>query len=155
VRALVGRFRGKTIRYATVSVVCTALTQVMLFGFVDGLGWSGAISNVVAVCVTSVPGYFGNRAWVWGKRGDHSMSREAAPFWAMNLAGLALSTVFAAIAYAVYDAGWAVSLANMAGFGVLWVAKFLVLDEYLFAMTDTVTDVTSDITSEATTGEST
>jgi putative flippase GtrA len=133
VRAIVGRFRGKALRYVTVSVSCTLITQVLLFAFVDGWGLDGATANVLAVCIASVPGYLGNRAWVWGKRGDHSMSREAIPYWGMNLAGLVLSTVFAAIAYRVHDAGWAVSLANMAGFGTLWVAKFLVLDEYLFA----------------------
>jgi putative flippase GtrA len=133
VRAIVLRFRGKALRFATVSVCCTLLTQALLFVFVDGWGWNGATSNVVAVCIASIPGYLGNRAWVWGKRGDHSVSREALPYWAMNIAGLVLSTIFAAIAYRIYDAGWAVSVANMAGFGTLWVAKFLVLDEYLFA----------------------
>ena len=27
-------------------------------------------------------------------------------------------------------------LANMAGFGVLWIAKFVILDEYLFKSTN-------------------
>ena len=60
------------------------------------------------------------------------MHKEALAFWGMNLAGLALSTLFVVIAGRFTDSHWAVNVANLAGFGVLWVAKFLVLDEYLF-----------------------
>ena len=53
-------------------------------------------------------------------------------FWLANLAGLALSTLFVLLADAVSDSAWLVNAANLAGFGVLWVAKFLFFDEYLF-----------------------
>jgi putative flippase GtrA len=130
--ALRERFRGKGARYLAISVFSTAITQVLIFLFVDGFGWHGAVANVAAVCISSVPSYLLNRRWVWRKVGAHSLSREVAPFWLMNLLGLALSTIFAAIAYHIWGTGLAVSLANMAGFGVLWIAKFLVLDTYLF-----------------------
>lgn len=130
--AIIGRFRGKFLRYASASVFGTVLTQALLFWFVDGLGWTGAVANVVAVTLTCIPAFVLSKRWVWRYHSRAVLHREVTAFWGMNLLGLALSTVFAAIAYALWAAGWAVSLANMAGFGLLWVAKFLVLDEFLF-----------------------
>ena len=131
--AVVARFRGKTVRYLGLSAIGTILTQVQIFLYVQALGWNGALANFVAVSVSTVPGYFLAKYWVWQQRaGQGSARREALPFWVLNLAGLALSTVFAAIADHYSSEWWAISLANLAGFGVLWVAKFLILDEYLF-----------------------
>jgi putative flippase GtrA len=131
---LIGRFRGKALRYLTVSLVATISTQVLLWLFVHA-GWEGAYANVVAVGATCVPAFFVNRAWVWGKFGDHSMGREFAPFWLMTLAGLVLSTVFVVIVDRLTDVSWALNLASIAGFAALWVVKFVVLDEYLFSHT--------------------
>lgn len=130
--AVVARFRGKAFRYVSVSGFGTVITQALIWLFHGRLGWGGAPTNVAAVCISSVPCYWLNRRWVWGKRDRNSLRREVVPFWAMALAGLVLSTIFAAIADAVWHSTLAVSGANIAGFGVLWVAKFLVLDTYLF-----------------------
>ncbi len=54
------------------------------------------------------------------------------PFWGLTFAGLILSTLFVAIASQWSDSTVVVSLANLAGFGVLWVAKFVILDAVLF-----------------------
>jgi putative flippase GtrA len=130
--AILARFRGKALRYMSVSVLGTIAAQLQIVLYVYGFGWPGALANFVAVTVNCVPFYFLTRAWVWNKRDKTSLHREALPFWMLNLAGLVLSTIFAAIADHFFTQGWVVNIANLAGFGVLWIAKFLILDEYLF-----------------------
>jgi putative flippase GtrA len=90
------------------------------------------VANIVAVTISTVPGYFLSKHWVWRHHGSSSVAREALPFWMLNLAGLVLSTIFAYFADRLFEQGWVVNVANIAGFGVLWVAKFFILDEYLF-----------------------
>ena len=125
--------RARLARFAGVSAVSTVSTQACLFTLVDGLNVNGASANVVTVSVTSVMSYGLNRAWVWGHRDAHSFRTEVLPYWGMVFAGLVVSTVLASLAYRfLAAAGWAVSLANLAGFGLLWGLKFLVLDGYVF-----------------------
>ena len=123
---------GKLVRFAGVSLLGTLITQILLFVLVDGFGWAGVPANVVAVVVSTVPAYFLNRAWVWGHEGQHSLHRQVLPYWGLSLAGLLISTFFAWLAYRAVHRGWAVSLANLGGFGLLWVVKYRVLDRYLF-----------------------
>ena len=130
--ALLERFRGKALRFMSVSVIGTVLTQVQLVLYVNILDWNPGVANVVAVTLTCIPGYFLVKFWVWRHKDRSALHREAVAFWGMNLAGLALSTLFVVLADRITDAPWAVNVANLAGFGVLWVAKFIVLDEYLF-----------------------
>jgi Ni/Fe-hydrogenase subunit HybB-like protein len=73
-----------------------------------------------------------NRAWVWGKSGKNHFWREVVPFWALALLGLAFSTLLVAIASDWNNATWVVSAANLVAFGILWVAKYLLLDALLF-----------------------
>jgi putative flippase GtrA len=135
--AIIERFRGKFLRFVTVSVVGTVITWGQLLFYVGSLGWSGAVANVVAVTVASVPAFFLSKHWVWQHDSRSSVHREATAFWGMNLAGLVLSTLFVAVAYAIWPSALTVVGANLAGFGMLWLAKFLVLDEYLFRGKDT------------------
>lgn len=121
-------------RYGAVSAIGVLVTQVTLLLCVIALGMASASANVVAVTTGAVPSYLINRAWVWQRRDSHSLGREVLPFWAMALAGLALSTFTVAWADRQFDgAPLALSLANISAFGVLWSAKFVVLDKVLFA----------------------
>jgi putative flippase GtrA len=135
--AVLGRFRGKALRYLVVSAVFTVITQVVLLVLIGELDWSFAPANFVAVFVTMFPSYLINRHWVWGRRGQHSWAREVVPFWAMTIAGLVLSTLFAAVANVFTEAKWVASLANLGAFGILWMVKFVVIDEYVFAAGET------------------
>jgi len=119
-------------RFAGVSLLATAATQALLFLFVDGIGWPGGPANLTAVACVCGPSYLVNRRWVWNRRAAHSLSRELLPYWAMVAAAAALSTAFASIAYRIEPTGWAVSLADMSAFLLLWGIRFLVLDAYLF-----------------------
>ena len=121
------------IKYSMVSVVGVLITQVLLFLFVDVLDYEPAWSNVAAVMITAAPVFVLNKRWVWSADGKLSLRREVFPFWVFTGAGLLLSTGFVALADAVSDGNTLlIKLANLAGFGVLWVAKFLFLDKVMF-----------------------
>ncbi len=135
------------VRYAMVSVVAVVVSQVVLFG--AQFFWSARVSNVVAVFVSAVPSYQLNRRWVWGKSGRSGLVGEIIPFWAMALAGLLLSTWGAD--YAAANASritassvgqkLVVNFAAFAAFGVMWVAKYAILNRVLFAPGPTPAEV--------------
>jgi len=123
----------KLLRYSAASLVGVVVGQSCLFLFYEGAELNGVLSNFLAVAISSVPAYLINRYWVWQKRDRNDLRREVIPFWGMAFAGLVLSSIFVAIVDDRTDWAPAIAAANLAGFGVLWVAKFLVLDKVLFA----------------------
>jgi putative flippase GtrA len=124
---------AKLVRYSLASVLGVVLGQSLLLLALKGFDWSGVVANLFAVVVSTAPVYFFNRYWVWKKNGPSSVRKEMVPFWGMALAGLALSSLFVWFVDQRTDSALAISAANLAGFGVLWVAKFLVLEKVLFA----------------------
>ena len=79
-------------RYSMVSVISTIVSQGTLF-ITFGLlrVWSAVPSNVFANAVATVPSYYLNRSWAWGKTGKSHLWREVVPFWGLSFAGMALS----------------------------------------------------------------
>lgn len=122
----------KAMRYAGVSFVGVVTAQSLIAFFHAVLKFDPQVANALAVAISSVPAYLLNRSWVWGKRGRNHFTREVLPFWGFAFAGLILSTVFVGMVEERTDATWAVAAASLAGFGVLWVARFFVLDRLLF-----------------------
>ena len=120
------------LKYSMVSVVGVVLTQVELAVYVGLLDWNPVWSNVLAVMLCAVPVFLLNKRWVWSSDGKVSFRREILPFWVFTGMGLALSTGLVAIADSMSDSQLLVMGANLAGFGVLWVAKFLFLDRVMF-----------------------
>jgi putative flippase GtrA len=127
------RGRGtKAIRYSMVSVVSVGIHQIVLITGHAFAGMSGIAANVLAASVASVPAFMLNKRWVWNRLDRTSFHRQVLPFWGFTIAGLLLSTAFVAVADALTTSTLVVSAASIAGFGVLWVAKFLFLDEIMF-----------------------
>ncbi len=120
------------IKYSMVSVIGVTITQVLLLLLHGILEVGATVSNVIAVTVTSVPVFLLNKRWVWAADGKISLRREVLPFWVFTLTGLLLSTLLVAVADSWSDSTLLVMLANISGFGVLWVAKFLFLDRVMF-----------------------
>lgn len=127
------------VRYTAVSVISVFVSQVVLF--ICLFWWSARSSNIVAVCVSAVPSYYLNRVWAWGKTGKSHLMKEVVPFWSMALLGLVLSTMAADFAethahqITGSDLGHklVVMAASVGAFGVLWIAKFVILNKILFA----------------------
>jgi putative flippase GtrA len=131
-RLLLDRYVVKAFRYSLISVANTLATVPLLILLYQGFHWSGWLSNVVAVAVLTPPVYWANRAWVWNKRTAHSMTREILPFWGMAALGLVLSTIAVATVDQYTHSAYVIALASVAAFGLLWVAKFLVLEHVMF-----------------------
>jgi putative flippase GtrA len=128
----------KMSRCLLVSVGTTLLSAAVLVALALGAGVPAGTANVIAVCCGIAPSYLANRHWVWGRSGRGDLAREILPFWVLSLAGLVASTVAVSVVAAV-AAHWSTSaraialpLANVSGFGALWLAQFAVLDKVLF-----------------------
>ena len=124
----------KLLRYSAASVVGVTIGQSALYIFYEVLDWPAVLANLAAVTISSVPAYLINRYWVWEKTDSNSLRREVLPFWGMALLGLLLSTLLVAFADDRTDSPLIIAIANLAGFGVLWLAKFFILDRVLFAV---------------------
>jgi putative flippase GtrA len=86
-------------RYTMVSVISTTVSFGVLaltFGVFHLAGeiWSTVFANVVA----TVPSYYLNRMWVWGKGGRSHLMKEVVPFWSMSAIGIVVSIGGAAVA---------------------------------------------------------
>lgn len=124
---------AKWAKYSAASMSGVVSSTLTLFVLLEIVEMGPVPANIIAVTVGAVPNYLVNRAWTFGKRGAHSFTREVLPFWGMALLGLILSTF--AVAWASQrweDNTLVVMIANVASFGVLWVARFFVLEKVLF-----------------------
>jgi len=127
----------KLIKYASVSVISTICSQVVLlltFGVFRVM--SEVPANVLANVVATFPSYSLNRKWVWGKGGQSHFWGEVVPFWALSFLGLGFSSL------AVWGAGALarhhhldhvvtsalVNGANLVSFAILWIVKFIVYE---------------------------
>ena len=135
----------RAIRYSATSLICVGITQVLIILFykvldLDVVSWMTpeAQANLAATMLTSVPAFALNKYWVWGKRGKAHLRREVLPFWLFTVAGWILSTI--TVGFAAHHVGTpespmrtvGVMAANIAGFGVLWILKYLFLDKIMF-----------------------
>lgn len=125
---------GRLLRYSAVSIVGIVATQALLYALHVGAEVAATPANAAAVCTVSVPAYFANRRWVWGREGRHSVRREVVPFWVFTLAGLVVSTAAVDAVTRRVSAPWAENAASVGAFGALWVAKYLVLDRLVFGI---------------------
>jgi putative flippase GtrA len=128
----------KIIRYTAVSAISTVVSFVTLF-LVFGVFkiWTEVPSTVFANLVATVPSYYLNRSWAWGKSGKSHLMREIVPFWAMSALGIAVSIVGAQLAHHIsiqhhlshIEQTLLVLVANLMSFGVFWVAKLLLFNK--------------------------
>ena len=124
---IVGLVRTKGLRYCLVAAVNVIVGQGLLFGLQHW--WQPNVANVVAVAASSVPAYYMNRSWVWGKSGKSHLRKEVVPFWGFTLAGLIVSTIAITFVQDHTDTKVFILFTQLFVFGVLWVVRFFVLDK--------------------------
>ena len=128
----------RAMRYSATSLICVAITQIFILVFYKGLRWKAVESNLISTMLVSVPAFYLNKMWVWGKGGKAHLRREVLPFWLFTICGWGLST--GAVYLVSHHVGTdhstlrtlSVMVSSIAGFGVLWVLKYIFLDKIMF-----------------------
>ncbi|HEX4217361.1 MAG TPA: GtrA family protein [Acidimicrobiales bacterium] len=124
-------------RYTMVSVISTAVSfAVLLIVYGVFRAFSEVWSTVFANAVATVPSYYLNRSWVWGKNGRSHLTKEILPFWTMSALGIVVSVGGASLAahvgktYHLHHLGQTVIVlaANVLSFAIFWVLKFIVFN---------------------------
>ncbi|HEX4163626.1 MAG TPA: GtrA family protein [Acidimicrobiales bacterium] len=128
----------KLFKYAGVSVISTIVSQVTLFmTFGVWRVMSEVPANILANAVATVPSYYLNRKWVWGKGGRSHLWREVVPFWVLSFIGLGFSSLAVWLAgnfarnhnYGHATTTILVNAANLMSFAILWIVKFLIYNK--------------------------
>ncbi|MGO9195700.1 MAG: GtrA family protein [Acidimicrobiales bacterium] len=140
----------RLVKFATVSVISTAVTQGLLFLTYDVISIPSAMAcNVIATTIATFPAYWLNRTWTWQKRGKSDPWKEIAPFWIIAFIGLVLSTVAVGLAAHNADAisqshlvrKLFVQFANLFTYGLIWVGRYFFFNKFLFGKGKALPDV--------------
>ncbi len=132
----------KKLRYLGVSVVFVPLGQVciqLLGRYSFDRNYTKA--SLVSAAILTLPNFFANKYMVWRDTNRENLRTQVIVFWVAAMLGVAFATILTwlvekevADKSALLESG-AVFLAQLAGFGLVWVGRFLVLDRWLFKAT--------------------
>ena len=140
----------KQLRYAGVSLVFVPLGQILiqLFGALlfttqnaDGttdINWVAA--SLSSAAVLTIPNFFANKHWVWRNTSKENLHTQVVVFWVAAMLGVGLATLLTYLVdVAIAGHGFwekvAVFFAQMTGFGIVWLARYFILDRWLFKVT--------------------
>ncbi|MCY4456901.1 MAG: GtrA family protein [Acidimicrobiaceae bacterium] len=124
--------RTKALRYCAVSVVNVLVGLSTLAFALEVLHFAPLTANLTSWMISTTPAYLLSRYWVWQQFGNNSVKSEIVPFWIIALVGLVLSSVSVVALASITDNTLIVLLGAVAAYGVVWVAKYLILDGLLW-----------------------
>ncbi len=142
----------KQLRYAGVSVVFVPLGQILIqiLGRVLFLEKHGATSDpnftkasLANAAILTLPNFFANKYIVWRDANRENLKTQVAVFWVAAMLGTALATLLTFGVEKVVKhfkaanlvQSIAVFFAQLVGFGIVWVLRYLVLDKWIFKKT--------------------
>ena len=129
----------KKLRYATVSAVFLPFSQMLIQVF--GLWLDNyTAASLLSAAVVTLPNFFANKHFVWGITSRENLRSQVLVFWVAVMLAVSLATLFTHLAEnAMADQtqlvrGVAVFFAQLLGYGLVWVGRFLMLDRWLFKL---------------------
>ena len=130
--ALIAEHGEKLMRYCGVSVVNVLTGQGILAFCLAVLALGGVVSQVISATLSAIPAYILSRRWVWKQKGRDSFRNEVLPFWIMALIGLVFAVSAIAIVERFTESTIVLMATSLAAYGVVWVAKYVVLDKIMW-----------------------
>jgi putative flippase GtrA len=143
----------KKLRYAAVSVLFVPIGQILIQ--ILGL-WlhSYTTASLVQAAIITVPNFFANKHYVWRVTSRENLRSQMLVFWVAVMLGVTLATLFThLVENAMADRtslvrGAAVLVAQLLGLGIVWVARFLILDRWLFKLTGDTPEHANEVIGE-------
>ncbi|MEM9467841.1 MAG: GtrA family protein [Actinomycetota bacterium] len=135
-RAFIAEHGAKLLRYCGVSVVNVISGQAVLAFCLAVIDLRAVPSQVIAAMVSAIPAYILSRRWVWKQSGRDSFRTEVLPFWTIALVGLIFAVTSIAIVEQFTENTLALMFTSLAAYGVVWVAKYIILDKVMWRTGD-------------------
>ncbi len=126
---------AKVLRYCGVSVVNVIVGQSILAFCLAVLDLSGVVSQFWSAMLSAIPAFILSKRWVWKQSGPDSFRNEVLPFWVMSAIGLGFALLTVGLADRATDSTPMLMLASLGAYGIVWVAKYLVLDRLMWKVT--------------------
>ncbi len=132
----------KQLRYAGVSLVFVPVGQlfIQLFAvFVFDRNYT--LASLATSALLTLPNFFANKYFVWRETSKDNLRTQVLVFWVAAMLGVTFATLLTYLVEQVAKdqsqlvEGLAVFCAQLVGFGIVWVGRFLVLDKWLFKVT--------------------
>ena len=132
---LVATHGTKVFRYCGVSVVNVIVGQGILAFCLAVLDFSAIVSQFWSAMLSAIPAYILSKRWVWKQTGSDSFRSEVLPFWIMAAIGLGFALIVVGVTDRVTDSTPVLMLSSLGAYGIVWVAKYLVLDQLMWKVT--------------------
>lgn len=131
----------KQLRYAAVSIVFVPVGQVLiqlLGAFVFDKNYT--LASIVSAAILTLPNFFANKYLVWKDTPNDNLRTQMLVFWVAAMLGVTFATGLTWIVeQQVHDKGIiepiSVFFAQLTGFGIVWVGRYIILDRWLFKVT--------------------
>lgn len=136
----------KQLRYAAISLVFVPVGQVLI-QILAATVYKGNANNFTYASITSAavltfPNFFANKYLVWKATSKDNLRTQVIVFWVAAMLGVSAATgltwlveqqVHNKVSGAVEAV--AVFVAQLVGFGIVWVGRYLILDKWIFKVT--------------------
>jgi putative flippase GtrA len=127
----------KKLRYTGVSALFLPVSQILL-QFLGAWLDDYIAASLLAAAIATVPNFFANKHFVWRVTSRENLRRQMLVFWLTVMLGVSMATLLThLVAHATtgqtrFICGSAVLAAQLLGYGLVWVGRFLILDRWLF-----------------------
>jgi len=131
----------KQLRYAAVSVVFVPVGQILVLTLHLATNLADPMCILLAAVILTVPNYFANKIVVWRDTNKDNLRTQILVFWVAAMLGTGFAMALALISDAatansskLVSSFW-LFMAQLFGYGTIWVARYFFLDKWLFKAT--------------------
>ncbi len=121
----------RAVRFFLSTGAAAVVGQLVLFVLFELAGWHAIPANAVAVGIGTALAFVLSVRYVWSTAASSRRSQMIV-FASLSILGLVVSTVLAGITSRVWDHALAANVGSTAGFGLVWIVRFLILDQTVF-----------------------
>lgn len=115
-----------------------AMVQILVWVFKVPEQWAVLIS----ACILTLPNYLANKYMVWRDKSKDNRATEVTVFWLAAVLGTSFAMGFVWLAGRMFPKaqgelshGIAIFCAQLLGYGIVWVARYVFLDRWIFKAT--------------------
>ncbi|HTN99551.1 MAG TPA: GtrA family protein [Microthrixaceae bacterium] len=152
----------KQLRYAGISIVFVPVGQVLIqilaaVVFTTEAVQAGVVvketnwvaASIASAVILTIPNFYANKYLVWRETSKDNLKTQMIVFWVAAMLGVSFATGLTYLVDAMISSHGtfekvAVFFAQLAGFGIVWLARYIVLDKWIFKVTHDGEEPTQD-----------